>query len=161
MAEIPKRKDARRNREAILEAARELFADSSDFPMAEVARRAGVGHGTLYRNFPDRTYLAASIMADEVDRLERLGAEHADDPDAFFVLLRRMTEAMARSSALMDSRPPGHGCRLCAGGDQAARPRHHEGPAPKGQGRRYGTARPYRRRRLLDPHDDPGCLVPG
>jgi AcrR family transcriptional regulator len=65
---------------------------------AEVARRAGVGHGTLYRNFPDRSYLAASIMADEVDRLER----HADDPDAFFVLLRRMTEAMARSSALMD-----------------------------------------------------------
>ena len=43
------RKDARLNREAILEAGRELFAESADVAMCQVARRAGVGQATLYR----------------------------------------------------------------------------------------------------------------
>jgi AcrR family transcriptional regulator len=48
----PQRKDAARNREAILDAGRDLMAVSRDFPMSEVARRAGVGQATLYRHFP-------------------------------------------------------------------------------------------------------------
>ena len=62
-SETPLRKDAQRNREAILAAARELFAESADVPMYEIARRAGVGQATLYRNFPDRRNLAASLLA--------------------------------------------------------------------------------------------------
>lgn len=95
-----RRSDAQRNREAILEAARQLLANSDDFPMSEVARRAGVGQGTLYRHFPDRVHLNAAIMEDEVDQVERLALEHAGDPDAFFVLLRALTEIMVRSNAL-------------------------------------------------------------
>jgi AcrR family transcriptional regulator len=98
----PLREDARRNREAILTAARELFCESAQVSMAEVQRRAGVGHATLYRNFPDRRDLAAAVIADDVENLERLAEEHADDPCRFFVLLRSLVENMARSSALSD-----------------------------------------------------------
>jgi AcrR family transcriptional regulator len=98
----PLRRDARRNREAILTAARELFCESAQVSMAEVRRRARVGHATLYRNFPDRHDLAAAVVADDIENLERLAAEHADDPSGFFVLLRSLVEAMARSSALSD-----------------------------------------------------------
>ncbi len=96
------RKDAQRNREAILDAARELFAESADVPMCEVARRAGVGQATLYRNFPDRTALAAEILGEQVERIALLAAEHAGDPDAFFVLLRSLVEGMARVYALSE-----------------------------------------------------------
>jgi AcrR family transcriptional regulator len=92
----PKRKDARRNREAILSAARELFADSADVPMYEVARRAGVGQATLYRNFPDRRDLAAAILLEEMEHTEQLASEHAGDPDAFFVLIRSVVKTIAR-----------------------------------------------------------------
>jgi AcrR family transcriptional regulator len=96
MDQIPRRKDAQRNREAIMVAARELFAESGDVPMCEIARRAGVGQGTLYRNFPDRRDLAAAFLDEEMANTERLAAEHADDPDAFFVLLRDVVETIAR-----------------------------------------------------------------
>ncbi len=96
----PRRKDAQRNREAILAAARELFADCADVPMYEIARRAGVGQATLYRNFPDRRNLAAAVLAEHMERAERIAAEHRDDPDAFFVLLREIVETMASSRAL-------------------------------------------------------------
>ena len=95
-SQAPRRKDARRNREAILSAARELFADCADVPMYEVARRAGVGQATLYRNFPDRRDLAAALLLDEMKHTEQLAAEHAGDPDAFFVLLRNLVETIAR-----------------------------------------------------------------
>ena len=90
------RKDAQRNREAILAAARDLFADCADVPMYEVARRAGVGQATLYRNFPDRRNLAAALLVEHMESIDRLAAEHAGDPDAFFVLLRNIVETMAR-----------------------------------------------------------------
>jgi AcrR family transcriptional regulator len=98
--EAPRRKDAQRNHDAILAAARELFAECADAPMYEVARRAGVGQATLYRNFPDRRNLAAALIAEHMERAERLAAEHAGDPDAFFVLLRDIVETMASSHAL-------------------------------------------------------------
>jgi AcrR family transcriptional regulator len=92
----PRRKDAQRNRDAILDAARELFAESADVPMYEVARRAGVGQATLYRNFPDRRDLAAALLLEEMEHTEHLAADHAGDPDAFFVLLRNIVETIAR-----------------------------------------------------------------
>ena len=96
------RKDAKRNREAILQAARELFAESADVAMCEVARRAGVGQATLYRNFPDRSALAAEVLREQVDRVAQLAADHAGDADAFFVLLRALVEAMVHIYALSD-----------------------------------------------------------
>lgn len=100
--EAPLRKDAQRNREAILAAARELFADCVDVPMYEVARRAGVGQATLYRNFPDRRNLAAALLVEHMEQLEQLASAHADDPDAFFVLLRNVIETVARFHAVSE-----------------------------------------------------------
>ncbi len=96
------RRDARLNREAILEAGRELFADSADVAMCQVAKRAGVGQATLYRNFPDRGALAAEILGERVERIVELAADHEDDPDAFFVLLRSVVDSMAGVYALAE-----------------------------------------------------------
>jgi AcrR family transcriptional regulator len=94
------RTDAKRNREAILNVARELFADSTEVPMCEIARRAGVGQATLYRNFPDRQALIAEILGEHVDRMARLAEECSGDPSAFFVLLRWLVESVVDLYAL-------------------------------------------------------------
>lgn len=94
------RNDAIRNREAIVGAARELFADAGEVSMCEVARRAGVGQATLYRNFPDRTALIAEILGEHIDRIARIAEECSGDPDAFFVLLRRLVEGVVNFYAL-------------------------------------------------------------
>ncbi|MGZ4705660.1 MAG: helix-turn-helix domain-containing protein, partial [Acidimicrobiales bacterium] len=58
VAERPQRADARRNRERVLAAAEELFAEQGlKVQMADVARRAGVGVGTVCRNFPTKESL--------------------------------------------------------------------------------------------------------
>jgi len=63
-----RRVDARRNREQILTAARAAFADpDADVSMAEIARRAGVGSATLYRNFANRRELLEALYVDEID----------------------------------------------------------------------------------------------
>jgi AcrR family transcriptional regulator len=64
------RADATRNREKILAAAREAFAEpGADVSMAEISRRAGVGMATLYRNFPGRRDLLEALYTDEVDAI--------------------------------------------------------------------------------------------
>ncbi|MGY1855800.1 TetR/AcrR family transcriptional regulator [Modestobacter sp. SYSU DS0290] len=64
----PRRADAERNRERILVAAREGFAEpGAPLSMAEIARRAGVGMATLYRNFPGRRELLEALYTDQVD----------------------------------------------------------------------------------------------
>jgi AcrR family transcriptional regulator len=88
------RRDARDNRAAILDAARELFADSADVAMSQIARRAGVGQGTLYRHFPNRGTLAGEILDEYIVRFEALATAEADDPDAFFVLLRSLFDGV-------------------------------------------------------------------
>src|SRR6201997_2323629 len=66
----PKRADARRNYEKVLAAAREAFAEGGEgTSLEEIARRAGVGIGTLYRNFPNRQALVEAVYADEVENL--------------------------------------------------------------------------------------------
>jgi AcrR family transcriptional regulator len=94
------RKDARNNREAILDAARALFADSADVAMSTIAKRAGVGQATLYRNFPNRGALAAEIIDEHVERVAALAAEHEGDSAAFFVLWRSMIDGMVSLYAL-------------------------------------------------------------
>jgi AcrR family transcriptional regulator len=63
------RSDARENRARILEAARRAFAEDGEVSMNQIAQRAGVGPGTLYRNFPTREALLLAIYEDEVSRL--------------------------------------------------------------------------------------------
>jgi AcrR family transcriptional regulator len=63
-----RRADAERNRDKILAAARTAFAEpDAEVSMAEIARRAGVGMATLYRNFPGRQELLEALYTDEVD----------------------------------------------------------------------------------------------
>jgi AcrR family transcriptional regulator len=65
------RADARRNRDRIVEVAREVFREQGyDASLDEVARRAGVGPGTLYRHFPNRENLVDAIMQSWVDRVD-------------------------------------------------------------------------------------------
>lgn len=69
-AQRPRRKDAARNYDALLAAAREAFAaNGAEASLEDIARRAGVGIGTLYRNFPTRRHLFESVYADEVNAL--------------------------------------------------------------------------------------------
>lgn len=67
-APASRRVDAERNRERILAAAREAFADpEAEVSMAEVARRAGIGSATLYRNFANRRALLEALYVDEIN----------------------------------------------------------------------------------------------
>ncbi len=92
LAQPPRRRsDAERNRTRILDAAREVLADrAAEFSMATVARRAGVGMATVYRNFPGRRELLETLFAQEVDELCRAAGEVSDPPgEALFTWLRR------------------------------------------------------------------------
>src|SRR5690349_4487980 len=72
----PKRADARRNYEKVLAAAREAFAEGGESTaLEEIARRAGVGIGTLYRNFPNRQALLEALYVNEVEEVCRSAAE--------------------------------------------------------------------------------------
>jgi AcrR family transcriptional regulator len=98
------RADARRNREHVLLAARDVFVEQgADAPLDDVARRAGVGIATLYRRFPDRESLlrgvALSVLA--WTAAEARAAE-VEEPDAFSGLARYMHRALdLRISAVM------------------------------------------------------------
>jgi len=75
----PKRADALRNYEKVLAAARDAFAEGGEAtPLEEIAQRAGVGIGTLYRNFPNRQALVEAIYVDEVEQVCRAAADFAD-----------------------------------------------------------------------------------
>jgi AcrR family transcriptional regulator len=65
----PKRADARHNRERILEAAHDAFQASGDASLNSIAKRAGVGAGTLYRHFPTREALILAVYQHDVQRL--------------------------------------------------------------------------------------------
>ncbi len=81
----PRRTDARLNRERLVAAAREVFAEAGpSASLNEIARRAGVGPGTLYRHFPGRADLLTAVLRDRIETLcgraeQLLGAQDADD----------------------------------------------------------------------------------
>ncbi len=84
----PKRADARRNYEKVLTAAREAFAEGGEATsLEEIARRAGVGIGTLYRHFPNRQALLEALYVNEVEELSR-SADELDDLDPWEALSR-------------------------------------------------------------------------
>ncbi|MBY8872715.1 TetR/AcrR family transcriptional regulator [Micromonospora sp. PLK6-60] len=78
-ARRPKRADARRNYDALIAAAREVFGESgAGASLEQIARRAGVGIGTLYRNFPQRRDLFEAVYVEEVRALSASAADLAD-----------------------------------------------------------------------------------
>src|ERR1700755_32085 len=78
-----RRADAERNRDKILAAARAAFAEpDADASMAEIARRAGVGMATLYRNFPGRRELLEALFDEDVSAVCD-AAEHLAGLDPF------------------------------------------------------------------------------
>jgi AcrR family transcriptional regulator len=99
----PKRADARRNYEKVLAAAREAFAEGGESTaLEEIARRAGVGIGTLYRHFPNRQALVEALYVGEVDEICRSAAELADaDPwEALSTWFERWIGYIATKQAL-------------------------------------------------------------
>jgi AcrR family transcriptional regulator len=82
LLERPMRADARRNYEKVLLAARDAFAEGGESTaLEEIARRAGVGIGTLYRHFPNRQALLEAVYLNEVEAVCHSAAEFEDgDP---------------------------------------------------------------------------------
>lgn len=104
------RADARRNREQIIIAAREVFLEQGiHAPLEEIARRAGVNIATLYRRFPDRHTLVQQVALDNLtlvgEELDRATVEHPDAWGALTQLLRRLVEL--RLSVIMPVLVPG------------------------------------------------------
>lgn len=90
------RADARRNRQRLVDAAVALILESGGEPaMDGVARRAGVGVGTLYRHFPDRQELLRTVVLEVLDRtIERGRAALAEAPDGRAALRRYLHDAV-------------------------------------------------------------------
>ncbi|KOX15677.1 TetR family transcriptional regulator [Streptomyces sp. NRRL F-6491] len=85
-----------RNRERIVTAAREVFVEfGSQVPYDEVARRAGVGNATLYRNFPERADLVREVVLSLMARVTELAERAAEEEDDAFAALRRFTHGAA------------------------------------------------------------------
>ena len=99
----PKRADARRNRARVLAAAREAFAEGGESTALEqIARRAGVGIGTLYRHFPNRQSLLEALYINEVEGVCQ-SAARLDGADPWLALnewLQRLIGYFATKRAL-------------------------------------------------------------
>ncbi|MFF9197387.1 TetR/AcrR family transcriptional regulator [Streptomyces sp. NPDC014779] len=90
------RADALRNRERIVTAAREMFVEfGAQVPLDEIARRAGVGNATLYRNFPERADLVREVVLSLTARITERAYEAAEEESDPFTALRRFTHAAA------------------------------------------------------------------
>ena len=103
LAPRPQRADARRNYEKLVSAAREAFAeDGTSASLEDIARRAHVGIGTLYRHFPTRQHLLEAVYLDEVEAICRSAADLADlEPwDALVTWLRQFVGFAATKRAL-------------------------------------------------------------
>ena len=108
----PMRADAVRNRARVLEAARDCMARKGlDVQMDEIARKAGVGVGTVYRHFPNKDELIEALASDRFVRLAELADESLEEPDpweAFVVFMRASAMIQVDDKALSEvlvSRP--------------------------------------------------------
>jgi AcrR family transcriptional regulator len=110
-----RRADARRNLESLLEAAKAVFASSGvDAPAKEITDRAGVGVGTLYRHFPQRSDLVIAVLEREIDACAEAGpALSAANPPTVALVkwIQRYTELVATKAGLasvLQSSDAGH-----------------------------------------------------
>ncbi len=102
----PLRRDARANRDRILEAARASFAtDGIDVPVEAIAQRAGVGMGTLYRRFPTKHDLVEAVIAESLDAFVAAAEDGLADPDpwaGFTGFVERVLALHAENRALRE-----------------------------------------------------------
>ncbi|CNG80902.1 transcriptional regulator [Mycobacterium tuberculosis] len=107
MSNPPRRADARRNRERILRAACEAFAaDGRLVPLDDIARRAGVGAGTVYRNFATKEALFRAVVTDRVEAIvnEAMALEDTDDPStAFYGFVARVVDRAMFNHAVCEA----------------------------------------------------------
>jgi AcrR family transcriptional regulator len=103
----PLRADARRNRDRVLEAARTAFgAEGSDVSLDEIARRAGVGPGTVYRHFATKEALFEAVVFDRMGELVEEARLLSGDPDsgrAFASFVERLGREGARKRDLVEA----------------------------------------------------------
>ncbi|MEV4566348.1 helix-turn-helix domain-containing protein [Nonomuraea sp. NPDC049419] len=103
----PLRSDAARNRDKLLAAATEIFADRGiDAPLEHIARRAGVSIGTLYNHFPTREALLAEVLPQQLAALERISADAMAEPDpwdGFVVFLEGLFTLQSQDQMLNDA----------------------------------------------------------
>lgn len=101
----PKRADARRNFDALIDAGRQVFAeDGVQASLEEIARRAGVGIGTLYRNFETRDALVEAVYLEEVAAVAAYADELGDLApfEAFAAWMRRFADYSSTKKVLLD-----------------------------------------------------------
>src|SRR6266516_2996619 len=115
VSERPLRRDAERNRQRILEAARELFAQRGlGVTLNDIAHHAGVGVGTVYRRFPDKARLIDELFEQRLEEFVELMQAALDDPDpwqGFAAFLERALELQAADRGLRElilGAPGGH-----------------------------------------------------
>jgi len=98
--ERPLRRDAARNRELILETAAEVFAEQGlDAGYDEIARRAGIGVGTVYRRFPERAELVQALFESRIQEIVLIAEEASSHPDAFEGLAWFLEQALSHQVA--------------------------------------------------------------
>lgn len=91
----PLRKDAERNRQLILDVAARAFAERGlDVGFEEIARRAGVGVGTVYRRFPDRELLVEALFERRMDEMAATAQRALDHPDPWAGLCAFLQESL-------------------------------------------------------------------
>jgi len=96
----PLRADAERNRQRLLDAAREVFAERGlDVTLDEIARHAGVGTGTAYRRFPNKHALVEALMIERIGELEATARECLADPDPWRGIAGYLEKALQQQSA--------------------------------------------------------------
>lgn len=102
----PLRKDAERNRQRVIEAARELFAAKGlEATLNDVAHHAGVGVGTVYRRFPTKQELLEAIFEEGIDELTALAEaalRHRDSWQGFVWYVERMCELTATDRGMRE-----------------------------------------------------------
>src|SRR6195952_3672740 len=98
--ERPLRKDAARNRERILGAAGEVFAERGlDVTLDDIARHAGVGVGTVYRRFADKDQLIEALFDRRLEQITELAQQSLAADDAFAGLVGFMTSSLELQAA--------------------------------------------------------------
>jgi AcrR family transcriptional regulator len=94
------RADAQRNRQRLVEAARDVFAERGiGVTLDDIARQAGVGTGTAYRHFPNKNALIEALMVERVEELRGIAEECLDDPDPWRGLCGYLERALAYQAA--------------------------------------------------------------